>query len=586
MSDACSANCSSQPSTIQPYGDIAGIGVTLAFAITAWMVVGLLILYYLAAYNPELDPFRKENDRTLSRHPNPIDFSILRLTRRGLVLRVLQKGNLLHSNSLESAFNNCVITLSDIQIFTGISVLISGYMALNCGLSAYHWQLMVYLAWMASVTHLACLSFLRNYLMNRPDKRLWRVVLMFSVMILLAIAVGITGHFELEGDAKEPAHFAVCYLRMPMDRSTVAFESMLKMILLIIYGFFIRLAKMSRVLEGYLREQGARLGQRSTDRQRGQSQSRPAWDPRAGEGLKRLNILVIDPILIASFSLVNLHLDMFTSFVSEVYWLTFSLIWGTKRLFETRQMGPEEENEWTFGQTLPLVLLIAPLATIIEHFFHSSESREREDRTPSHTVTVSSSRLDVEDVQDDGMVGIDHDYVDSISYQGVVCLAALAYIEAGLFFVLDNMYRGIRRPLPSFAFLFFILNPTLQMLWIACALWISRMNWIIPLQRSSRAIILIALAVTSMTGFLSGSDDFFNVSTLGNYLIAYASIVATFAINACVGDSQWMSLRLLPALLQLPILYLATQINDFLMLQLGICWIDNIITSAVFERGI
>lgn len=244
-----------------------------------------------------------------------------------------------------------------------------------------------------------------------------------------------------------------------------------------------------------------------------------------------------------------------------MYWLTFSLIWGTKRLFETRQMGPEEENEWTFGQTLPLVLLIAPLATIIEHFFHSSESREREDRTPSHTVTVSSSRLDVEDVQDDGMVGIDHDYVDSISYQGVVCLAALAYIEAGLFFVLDNMYRGIRRPLPSFAFLFFILNPTLQMLWIACALWISRMNWIIPLQRSSRAIILIALAVTSMTGFLSGSDDFFNVSTLGNYLIAYASIVATFAINACVGDSQWMSLRLLPALLQLPILYLATQVG-------------------------
>ncbi|QPC60568.1 hypothetical protein HYE67_002799 [Fusarium culmorum] len=538
MSDACSANCSSQPSTIQPYGDIAGIGVTLAFTITAWMVVGLLILYYLAAYNPELDPFRKEDDRTLSRYPNPIDFSILRLTRRGLVLRVLQKGNLLHSNSLESAFNNCVITLSDIQIFTGISVLISGYMALNCGLSAYHWQLMVYLAWMASVTHLACLSFLRNYLMNRPDKRLWRVVLMFSVMILLAIAIGITGYFELEGDAKEPAHFAVCYLRMPMDSSTVAFESMLKMILLIIYGFFIRLAKMSRVLE---------------------SQSRPAWDPRAGKGLKRLNILVIDPILIALFSLVNLHLDMFTSFLAEVYWLTFSLIWGTKRLFETRQMGPEEENEWTFGQTLPLVLLIAPLAAIIEHFFHSSESREREDRTPSHTGTVSSCRLDVEDVQDDGMVGIDHDYVDSISYQGVVCLAALAYIEAGLFFVLDNMYRGIRRPLPSFTFLFFIFNATLQMLWIDCALWISRMNWIIPLQRSSRAIILIALAVTSMTGFFSGPGDFFNESTLGNYLITYASMVATFAINACVGDSQWMSLRLLPALLQLPILYLATQ---------------------------
>ncbi|CAF3518362.1 unnamed protein product [Fusarium graminearum] len=559
MSDACSVNCSSQPSTIQPYGDIAGIGVTLAFTITAWMVVGLLILYYLAAYNPELDPFRKENETTLSRYPNPIDVSVLRLIRQGLAFRVLRKFKLLHSNRLEYAFNNCVITLSDIQIFTGISVLISGYMALNCGLSAYHWQLMVYLAWMASVTHLASLSFLRNYLTNRPDKRLWRVVLMFSVMILLAIAVGITGYFELENDAKEPAHFVICYLRRPMDRSTVAFESMLKMIFLIVYGFSIRLAKMTRVFEGWLREKGARLRKRSTDRQRGQSQSRPAWDPRARKGRKRFKILVIDPVLIAFFSLANVHLDMFTSFLAEVYWLTFTLIWGTKRLFETRKLGPEEENEWTFGQTLPLVLLIAPLAAVIEHFLYSSKSRERDVRMSSRTDTGSPSRLDFEDVQGDDTVSIDRDYIDSISYQGVICLAALSYIEAGLFFVLDNVYRGITGPLPSFAFLFFVFNPTLQMLWIACALWISRMNWVIPLQRSSRTIILIALAVTSMTGFFTGGGDFSTAFTLGNYLIAYATVVATFAINTCVEDSQWMFLRLLPALLQLPILYLATQ---------------------------
>ena len=52
----------------------------------------------------------------------------------------------------------------------------------------------------------------------------------------------------------------------------------------------------------------------------------------------------------------------------QVYWLIFALAWGMVRLIETRSGGPKEENSWEFGQILPLVLLAALIATIIEHF--------------------------------------------------------------------------------------------------------------------------------------------------------------------------------------------------------------------------
>ncbi|KAF5547483.1 hypothetical protein FPHYL_10223 [Fusarium phyllophilum] len=391
----CKYNCSSHPSEIQPYGDVAGIGVMVAFISTAWIVVFLLIIYYMAAFNPELDPFRKKNEQTPTQYPNHIDFSVLRLVRLLPNLFHIRRSNLLQSSRLEPVLNKCVIALSDIQIFTGISILVSGYIALFCGLSAYHWQLIVYLAWLANITHLATLSFLRNYFANRPVKLLWRVVLMFAMLLLLSIAVGLTGHFDWEGGLQKPADFAVCYFRMLPDTQTITFESMVKMICLLAYGFSIRMAKMFKGFETSLRQIGAITRTISTRRQRGGGQS-----------------------------------------ISEVYWVVFALIWGTKRLSYTRKLGPKEENEWSFGQTLPLVLLLAPLAAIIENLSYSSQPREREHMRQSATNPDSPDRPEFED---NDVNNIDREYVASISYHGAFCLAAFGYIQAGVFFVVDDL---------------------------------------------------------------------------------------------------------------------------------------------------
>ncbi|KAF5599652.1 hypothetical protein FPANT_3184 [Fusarium pseudoanthophilum] len=359
------------------------------------------------------------------------------------------------------------------------------------------------------------------------------------MLLLLSVAVGLTGHFDWEGGSQRPADFAICYFKMLPSTQTITFESMVKMTCLLAYGFSIRMAKMFKGFETSLRKIGAIMRTLSTRRQRGGSQSIsevdpgagkrwlrligaamreastqqrrrgsqdiPQWDPRAREGWQeRLAILVYDPFVIALSSLINIHLALFTSFLAEVYWVIFALIWGTKRLLYTRKRGPKEENEWSFGQTLPLILLLAPMAAILENLSYSSKPRERE-RIRQWAINLSNP--DWPEFEDNDASRIDREYVASISYHGALCLAAFGYIQAGVFFVVDDL-RGISQPFRSFAFSFFVFNPFLQLLWILCSLWISRMYWIIPLKRSANGIALLSLTVVSMTEFWgSPSDD-------------------------------------------------------------------------------
>lgn len=57
-----------------------------------------------------------------------------------------------------------VLAMSDQQLVTGLSIMISAYSRLDCGISVYHWKLITTLAWFSSATHLATLLFLRQYM--------------------------------------------------------------------------------------------------------------------------------------------------------------------------------------------------------------------------------------------------------------------------------------------------------------------------------------------------------------------------------------------------------------------------------------
>lgn len=110
--------------------------------------------------------------------------------------------------------------MSDIQIITGISIIVSGAAQLKCGISTYQWQVLVYLAWFSSLTNLSCLTLLRNYLHQRPAERIWRLICMFVLVVLLIMAFLPTanyrwqyGYFGESTGHPAPQDYAICYLK-------------------------------------------------------------------------------------------------------------------------------------------------------------------------------------------------------------------------------------------------------------------------------------------------------------------------------------------------------------------------------------
>ena len=142
--------------------------------------------------------------------------------------------------------------MSDLQIVTGISILVSGYAQLTCGLSAYHWQVVVYLAWFSSLTHLSGLSVLRSYLYKRPGECLWRWIAMAVIIVMLVTAIVPTGNFNWFGKHQQlqppPGSYAICFYGHPVPKSSQAYPSTVISTLLLILGFLNRVVRLHKRL--------------------------------------------------------------------------------------------------------------------------------------------------------------------------------------------------------------------------------------------------------------------------------------------------------------------------------------------------
>lgn len=225
----------------------------------------------------------------------------------------------------------CMLSMSDIQIITGISILVSAAVQLDGGLSCYQWQVVVYLAWFSSLTHLSGLTLLRNYLYNRPAERIWRLCSMAVLIIMLMFAFVPTANYKWEPDQRadergEPtlADFAICYLR-PVSYLTKDFYwittarqaavlSVTVSMVLIVVGFISRLFKLHQNLSLRVDEQ---IRGRLSDLARRFLRKVYAWcDVRTSpRSLKRT--LLYRPLL-ALYLTARLFLDLWASMLSEV----------------------------------------------------------------------------------------------------------------------------------------------------------------------------------------------------------------------------------------------------------------------------
>jgi hypothetical protein len=157
-----------------------------------------------------------------------------------------------------------VLALSDTQVVTGASILASGYSQIRCGISIFHWHIVVFLAWFSSATHLATITFLRRYIHDNHVFRYLRLILMALLVGMLVVALiptggdcGIfsNGAFEISNSSAYtyPGAPALCCFKMIYERGFIGtsgfsqeFLSMIASEVLLLSGSITRAVKMHR----------------------------------------------------------------------------------------------------------------------------------------------------------------------------------------------------------------------------------------------------------------------------------------------------------------------------------------------------
>ncbi|KAJ3519766.1 hypothetical protein NM208_g13995 [Fusarium decemcellulare] len=206
----CAVSCD-QPTTyvtnVTSYGDISGPGVVIGFVATAWVVVISVAATYCLSWDAGCGD---DQDGTL----NMVDYVVLGSMRRfgRKLLRFMDclipttlsvfLSILLDQKRIRRVFNASLLALSDLQIFTGLTIIISGFVSL-CpsetepnGIPAYHWQVLVHLAWFSAITHQGALIFMQKHFQQHPWQRNMRLVFMGALLIMLLIAMVPTAFFN------------------------------------------------------------------------------------------------------------------------------------------------------------------------------------------------------------------------------------------------------------------------------------------------------------------------------------------------------------------------------------------------------
>jgi hypothetical protein len=132
-------------------------------------------------------------------------------------------------------------------------------------------------------------------------------------------------------------------------------------------------------------------------------------------------------LVFASFTCMRAVFDIAESMLLEIIWLVFAIAWGSIKLWETRysvtfdtdgldrgaNLEVLEEDYWSFGQTLPLVLLLLPLLSMAQVYLddeakaadatHKAAIAEKESKERSRTTEEPANLSSIHIQMVDGM---------------------------------------------------------------------------------------------------------------------------------------------------------------------------------------
>jgi hypothetical protein len=97
-----------------------------------------------------------------------------------------------------------IVSFSDQQVITGISIIIGGLSQINGGLPLYHWLSVVNLAWFSTMTHLITLTVLREEIRPNSAIKTLRIISMGVLIVMLTftiIPIGYIGYITNDGSS-------------------------------------------------------------------------------------------------------------------------------------------------------------------------------------------------------------------------------------------------------------------------------------------------------------------------------------------------------------------------------------------------
>lgn len=318
------------------------IQIVISFIATSCVTILIALVSFL------LGLIREERD-------NAIDAWVMKHLQKSTVLRA----RIERTDFWQPIVEGLALNLSDQQLLVGISILVAGFVN-HCSISVYHFVIVYDLAWFSSNTHMTSLLVLEGYLSERSSLRNWRVGLMLVTMSFLSAYTILQGHKAWYTSWN-------CSAQCVFDDilGNISGEPAFWMtfnLLLLWYGYTSRIIQLydSAVLENfffYRPVNRIKVARDTIENKRCAYSSANGVKPWFASIMLLLLRIILQVALAVWITIAVLITSNTQMLCFDMFWLVYS---SYGLLVDRASLSTEtegNENEWGFGQIVPLLLL-------------------------------------------------------------------------------------------------------------------------------------------------------------------------------------------------------------------------------------
>lgn len=363
--------------------DLTFLQVITSFYVSAWITVLVLAVEYIIAPPAEFANYgRSQFDKRF--------------------IKTIQNVSKMKSKpKTRKALQKSILLLSDQQLITGISIAVVG-LARLCQITQYHFTTVQNLAVAAAVAHSMTFNTVKQYIEQNRFFRTWRAIgmLLFGALLMTVWTVtgsndwlevygmpALCGFQNLRQDFGPPATTSLALLYWFLLRGwafswTVLFPNnngLPWLLKLLSTNFW--LGKICDFLEKWYKQSTSHLRQAQKRSQEasitGSNSPRPslAQTTTLMRGYLDQGFWIFaSGTLLVFLGVVYAAFEVWGSYAFNLAWTCYTLTGSVQIVYLLRNTASDNgmngsESQWTFGQQLPLLLLILPILGMIEMFF-------------------------------------------------------------------------------------------------------------------------------------------------------------------------------------------------------------------------